>query len=70
MAQQHTLHKDLEIIHHRAEMSIDRQFELDKSMRLVDLQFRLGDRIINAVVNVKGGWIGIVDAIRDLYART
>lgn len=37
-AQQHTLHKDLEVIHDRTKMGIDRQFKLDKCVCFINLQ--------------------------------
>ena len=61
-AQEHPLHKDLKIIHHRAIAGIDDQLELNQRLRLVDLQFRLFDGVIHPVVDIKGGDILVPDA--------
>ena len=44
-------------------MSIDRQFELDEGVGLIDLQLCLGDRVIDTIMDIKGRRIGIVHTI-------
>ena len=44
-------------------MSIDRQFELDEGVGLIDLQLCLCDRVIDAIVNIKGRGIGIMHTV-------
>ena len=53
-AQDHALHKNFKIIHHRAELGIYRQLQLYQRLLLVDLQLGFLYGIVHPVVDIKG----------------
>ena len=58
-AQEHPLHKDLKIIHHRAIAGIDDQLELNQRLRLVDLQLRLFDGVSDLSAKISAAAMGL-----------
>ena len=52
-AENHPVEKNFKIVHHRAIPGVNVEFEFNERLVLIDLQLRLGHRIVDPVMDIK-----------------